>query len=880
MNLYLIDGTNYIYRAFHAIRELRNSKGFPTNAIYGFINMLLKIVRDRKPDAIAVVFDSPEPTEKHRLFAEYKAHRPPPPDDLIQQIDPIKDVVDAMSINTYAISGFEADDILGTIAKKAASEETKVYIATGDKDLLQVIDSNIRIYDPMKNEEFDSNYVIDRYGIPPERFYEYISLTGDPVDNIPGAKGIGEKTAKMLLKEFSSLDDLTNNTDKIHKERIRTLIENSIESINISKELALINYDLPVEIDISEAILKVPDYKRLKEIFTELEFSSLLKDLPKDKDYSDITEIIRDKKRLKEILSAEISEISIDTETTGNNPFTDRIVGISFSLDGEKGYYIPVAHKGEVGPQLSIDTIKESFSKILADKDIIKVCHNIKFDMHILRRYSLNIKGYVYDTMLASYLLNPNKLNHNLDDASIEYLSFKKTTFKELLGKRNSFDELSIEEASVYSVEDSVITMKLKEILFEMLKDKGMTDLYNEIEMPLIYVLGDIERNGLKIDTKRLKELSIKLKTRIDSIVEQIYSYAGEEFNINSPKQLSDILFVKLKLSPGKKTKTGYSTNTNVLESLTDQHPLPEAILHYRTLTKLKNTYIDILPDYINPETGRLHTSFNQTVASTGRLSSSSPNLQNIPIRGEWGEKIRKAFIADNGNLLVSADYSQIELRILAHLSNDRGLIDAFKKGRDIHTEAARDIFGLDKDDNINGEMRRIAKIVNFGIIYGISPYGLSETLKIQQEEAKRYIDTYFRNHEGVKRYIDKTIEDTTDKGYSITMGGRIRPIPELKSSDKNRRLQAQRLAINSPIQGSAADVIKIAMIRIHKRIEEANYDSRMVLQIHDELLFEVPEKELDPIIELVKYEMEHSIKLSVPLKVDIGYGRSWAEAH
>ncbi len=742
MKLYLIDGTSYIYRAYHAIRGLSNSKGFPTNAIYGFTNILLRLIRERKPDAVAITFDTPEPTTRHELFEEYKANRPPPPDDLVKQISPIMNMVNAFNIPAFIMPGYEADDILAAIAKREALKGTHVYIITGDKDMLQVIGPNIRIYDPMKDIEYDSEYVLKRFGVSPERIPEIMALTGDSVDNIPGVKGIGEKTASELLQKFSSLDELIKDAESIEKERVKHLILKNIDSLKLSFKLAALNLDIPVEYNPEDLNIKEPDWIKLKELFIEFELTSFLKLLPKTDDLINEYETIRSPDRLKEALSQSFSEIAIDTETTGDNPLIHDIVGISFAVNINKGYYIPLKHKSDDEPQLSIEDVVGAFSPVLHDNRISKIGHNIKFDIHILRRNSLDIKGYLFDTMVASYLLNPNRSNHNLKNASLEHLSYNMMSYKELMGKRKTFDEVSVKEASRYSIEDAVAAFKLREILFKKLESEELLNLYDKIEMPLIYILHEIEKNGIKIDTDKLNKISLELTTLISNIESRIYSLSDENFNINSPKQLRRILFEKLKLKPGKKTKSGYSTDISVLETLAAQHPLPEEILKHRTLTKLKNTYVDALPEYINPYTQRLHTSFNQTVTSTGRLSSSSPNLQNIPIRGEWGEEIRSAFISENSSYLVSADYSQIELRILAHLSEDTELMNAFIQNIDVHSKTAMEIFNI-SSDKVTPDMRRIAKSVNFGIIYGISPYGLSETLKISRDDAKYYIDTY-----------------------------------------------------------------------------------------------------------------------------------------
>ncbi|MCL5062600.1 MAG: DNA polymerase I [Nitrospirae bacterium] len=573
--------------------------------------------------------------------------------------------------------------------------------------------------------------------------------------------------------------------------------------------------------------------------------------------------------------SSPITELSFDIEATGRNPISDSIVGIALCREKGRAYYVPIRHKHDTNIPEAFDILKG----VLEDESIPKIGHNLKYDILILRQEGIHVKGRLYDTMLASYLLNPNKPDHSLEDVALEYLFHKKRPFTEVLGKRHSFSEVSIDEATQYAAEDAELAMELKEILFERLKTEGLEDLYFNMEMPLIYVLTDMEEIGVRINKGRLEELSKELDRDLGIIESKIYNIAGESFNINSPQQLQKILFEKIGLKPLKKTKTGYSTGMDVLEELSKTHELPMEILNYRTLYKLKTTYVDALPKLIDKKTGRTHTSFNQTVTATGRLSSSEPNLQNIPIRGEWGTKIREVFIADEGCVLISADYSQVELRILAHISGDEGLIDAFSKDIDIHTRTAAELFNIPKE-SVTEEMRRIAKTVNFGVVYGISPFGLSEALNIAPKEAAAYIEQYFKKHEGVKNYMDDAIKVARENGYVKTLMGRKRPIPEINSHNTNIRQQAERLAINTPIQGTAADLIKIAMINIWKRLKERNLETRMILQIHDELLFEVPEPEIEIAKNLIKYEMENALSLSVPLKVDMGWGKNWAEAH
>lgn len=877
MNLYLIDGNSYVYRAFYAIRGLQNSKGFPTNAIYGFTNMLLKIIREKKPDGIAISFDSPVPTERHRLFEAYKAQRPETPGDLVRQLPYIRKIIDALNIKVFEIPGYEADDILCTIAKKASEKGIDVFIVTADKDMLQILNRHINIYDPMKDRILDSEYVKERYGVTPERIPELMALAGDAVDNIPGVKGIGEKTAQELLKDFASLNELIEHPERIRKERLKNLIKENIDLIKLSRELAIIKADVPLKFDPSEFAVKEPKWQELLTLFRDLEFVSLMKLIPSTKaerEYETIYEITRLNELIKEINKS----FSIDIETTGKDALKDAIVGVALCTDKGKAFYIPLGHLGldsQIGKEEGLSALKG----LIEDRGISKIGHNLKFDISFLKKEGLEISGMLYDTMIASYLLNPNRPSHNLEEVAFEYLSYRKKTFPEIIGKRASFAEVPIEEATTYASEDAALAYELKEILFPRLREEGLEDVYRNIEMPLINVLIDMEMAGFMIDTNKLRSMSKEIERELESIQRRIYFLSGEEFNINSPKQLSRVLFQSLGLKPGKKTKTGFSTELSVLEELAEFHELPREILNYRSLSKLKSTYTDVLPDLVNPLTGRVHTSINQTVTATGRLSSSEPNLQNIPVRGEWGRRIREAFIAGLGNLILSADYSQIELRILAHLSNDRSLIDAFLSDTDIHSRTASELFNVDFE-SVTQDMRRVAKTVNFGVVYGISPFGLSEALNISREEAKRYIDNYFDRHRGVKDYIEKTLKEAYEHGYVRTMFGRKRPIPELKSKTSSTRQLGERLAINSPIQGTAADIIKIAMINIWRAIREKGLKTKMILQVHDELVFEVPENEAEEMSKLVKDKMEGVISLSVPLKIEAGIGKNWAEAH
>jgi DNA polymerase-1 len=880
VNLYLIDGNSYVYRAYYAIKGLSNSKGLPTNAIYGFTNMLLKIMREKKPDGLAISFDSPVPTERHRIYEDYKAQRPEAPGELIGQIPHIRRMISAFRIKIFEMPGYEADDILGTIARKAESEGADVFIVTGDKDMLQLVDRKVKIYDPMKDKVLDEEFIKDKFGVGPGRITEFMALTGDAVDNIPGIKGVGEKTARELLSEFDSLEDLLNNPDRIKKDKLRALVAENADIVRLSKRLATLDTSVPVDANVEEFRLQEPDWPSLLSLLQEFEFGSLMKLIPSGATRELHYETVLTVEKAEGLISSIQNGFAFDTETTSRDPMRARLVGLSICSEKGRASYIPVSHSyAGVPPQMSKEDLSEVLLPVFEDERREKTGHNIKYDIIVLRREGIDVQGPVFDTMVAAYLLNPNKPNHSLEEVSLEYLSYRKKTFPEVLGKRSSFSEVPLEEAVPYACDDAGMSFELKEILSVKLRENGLDKLYSDIEEPLIYVLADMEMAGMKIDLNKIGEISKELERELDGITRRIYFLAGCEFNINSPKQLGDILFHNLGLQPGKKTKTGFSTGMGVLEELAQTHELPREILNYRSLNKLKTTYIDVLPALINPGTGRIHTSFNQTVTATGRLSSSEPNLQNIPVKGDWGRRIRETFVAEENNLLLSADYSQVELRILAHLSNDEGLIEAFRGDLDIHSRTASEIFGTPAD-RVTADVRRIAKTVNFGVIYGISPFGLSETLSISREEAKDYIDRYFNRHPGVKSYIEKCLEEARGKGYVATIFGRRRAVPEIRSKNSNTRQQGERLAINSPIQGTAADIIKIAMINIQKKVIESGLKAKMILQVHDELLFELPTPELEAVKGIVREEMEGVVALSVPLRVGINYGKNWAEAH
>lgn len=883
MKLFLIDGNSFCYRAFYAIRNLATSYGRPTNAVYGFITMLQKIVKDEKPDYLAVTFDLKGPTFRHKKYEDYKIHRKPMPDDLISQIPTIKEVVRAYNIPIFELSGYEADDVIATISKKLSGEDLDIYIVTGDKDALQLVGGNIKVYNTNKEGLiYDEEKVRERFGFGPEKILDYMALAGDASDNIPGVTGIGDKTAVQLLEEFGSLDGLYKNIDKLKSEAKRSILEKYRDDAFLSRELAKLDENVPLEIRLSDMKLGEPDNEKLQELFRELEFKGLLKGVVTRKDLGADYRLITDYKEFEDLVE-ELKRckcFSFDFETTSSDPMKAEIVGVSFSWEEGVSFFVGLKpHEDEraLESKVVLGLLKEVFENDL----IKKIGQNIKYEFVVLKNYGINLRGIYFDTMIASYLLDPSKFNHNLDDISMEYLNHKMTDITQLIGKGKSaitMDRVSLERVSSYCAEDSDVTLRLKNILEKKLSKMNLDELFYNIEMPLVEVLGTMELNGVTIDSDFLGKMSGSVDKKIETISKDLYEMAGVEFNINSPKQLQEILFVKLKLPPAKKIKTGFSTDEDVLRKLSTMHPFPRTLLEYRELSKLKSTYIDALPKLINIKTNKVHTSFNQTVTQTGRLSSSEPNLQNIPIKTEIGSLIRKAFIpSSDTRVLLSADYSQIELRILAHLSGDQTLLDAFKNGVDIHNFTAALVFGID-EKKVDEEKRNMAKTVNFGIIYGMSAYGLSQALGVEIDSAAKFINSYFERYPKVKTYLDSQIEFAKENGFVLTLKGRRRYIPEINSENLKIRQFAERTALNTPIQGTAADLIKSAMIDINNSLLSGAFETKMILQVHDELVFDVPKHEFDNIKNLVKDKMENVFKLKVPIKVNISSGKNWLE--
>jgi DNA polymerase-1 len=895
--LYLIDGSSYIFRAYYAIRRLSTSKGFPTNAVYGFASMIFKFLKDYKPAYLGIVFDAKGDTFRNEMYPLYKANRGAPPEDLVPQFDKIFEVVDAFNIPQFRMEGFEADDIMGTIARDYERRGIDVVLVTGDKDFTQLVSDKVTLLDTMKNKETLTRDVIEKYGVPPDRVTDVFALMGDQVDNIPGVKGIGEKTAIGLIKSFGSLDNLLQNLDDL-AEKQRNLITEKKGDALLSKELVTIKTDIDLDMELDKFRYEGFDKARLRSLFDELEFKNLLRELgdgggpvekpdenravPYDNYSLILTEDGLDRviRRIKET-----GEVSIDLETTSTDPMLAEIVGIALCPAPHEAYYVPVAHRSLADSstrQLGLPAVLGKLKPLIEDKGLRKIGQNLKYEFVLFEMYGVRLNGISFDTMIAAHMLDSSRISYSLDELCRLYLGHSMISYRDVTGTGKSkinFEEVELEAAKVYSCEDADVAMLLSEKLAGELDELNLLRVYRDIELKFIEVLARIEINGVKVDAARLRELSKEFEAGLKDIEKAIFEEVGYEFNLNSPIQLRQVLFETLRLPQKKLTKTGESsTDVEVLNDLSKFHPVPEKVLEHRTLSKLKSTYVDTLPRLINPRTGRLHTSFNPVGSSTGRLSSSDPNLQNIPIKTAQGRRIREAFIPEEGYIMLSADYSQIELRLLAHFSGDESLVEAFMTGSDIHQRTAAEIFGV-TPDLVTPDMRRLAKSINFGIIYGISAFGLAKQLGTSVSIAKSYIDEYFKRYGKVRDYIEKSIGDAKSKGYAETLLGRRRPIPELASDDRNRKGFGERTAMNTPIQGSAADIINIAMIRIHERLA-SGFKTRMILQVHDELLFEVPGDELDEISRMVKEEMERAWTLRVPIVAEIGTGRNWAEAH
>lgn len=879
--LYLIDGSAYIYRAFYALPALTNSKGLQTNAIYGFTTMLTKILREHQPQGLAIVFDEKGPTHRHEEFKAYKAQRPPMPDGMQAQIPYIHKVVEAFRIPVVRRQGYEADDLIGSLARQAERAGYDVAIVTSDKDMFQLLTPAVRIYDPVKERWFDEADCRERFGVEPGRVVEVMGLVGDATDNIPGVKGIGEKTAAKLIAEFGTIEGMLARLDEVKPPKTKTLLTEQAEMARLSRKLATIHVDAPIEFHAEDYRVKPLESDQLAPLLRELEFHSLLRTLqvtPAETEaLGEGLSLLHDRPDLQRFADRirQTGSLVLACVLSEQVPVRADVLGLALSgPDADPVYYVE-------GPGSGFDPLLKD---LLSDQAVLKAAHDLKPVWLALKREGIDLASPLFDTMIAAYLLNPNRRSHSLETVALDTLGYQLRGVRMGGPAEPPVDLFTVQPppGAHQAGEAATVVQRLVPVLREGLEAQGMLWLFEEVEMPLVPVLAEIERQGFLLDVSALEELNKELERELDRMMGQIASIAGGAFNINSPKQLAAVLFEKLGLKPVRKTKTGYSTDEDTLTQLASQHELPAQILNYRSLSKLKSTYVEALPNLVSPETGRLHTSLNQTVAATGRLSSADPNLQNIPVKGEYGLRIREAFVPPPGHLLLSADYSQIEPRILAHLSQDEKLITVFERGEDIHMATAVEIFNL-PPDRITKEMRRAAKTVVFGILYGISPYGLSQNLGTTQAEAKKYIDAYFERYAAVKAFLDRTIDQARERGYTTTILGRRRSIPEIASTDPVQRGFGERMAVNSPIQGSAADLIKLAMIHVHRRLRDELPQTKMILQVHDELVFETPEDEVERAKQLVRSEMEatgEKLGLSVPLKVDLGVGNNWRAAH
>ena len=889
--LLLVDGSSYLYRAFHALPDLRSSDGRPTGAIYGVLNMLQKLIKSERPDYLSVIFDTPAKTFRHDIFPDYKANRQKTPEDLIAQIEPLHQLIINLGLPLIAVDGVEADDVIGTLALEADKKGIKTLIATGDKDMAQLVTENIHLIDTMKDLRMGPAEVKEKFGIQPDRFIDYLTLAGDTSDNIPGVEKVGPKTAIKWINEYGSLDGVIQNADQI-KGKIGENLNTALDRLDLFKTLVTIKCDVEMDSNISDLTIGESNEGLLYEQLSDLGLHGLIKQFEiepsekesaADKNY----QTIRTEKELDELMGLinQADYVSFDTETTSLDYMLAELVGISIALKPNEAFYIPINHNYEgAEKQLEQDFVLEALKPFLESDEIPKIGHNLKYDRHILQNAGIDLKGTLLDTMLFSYVNNSTITRHNLDAVSKRYLNINPTSYEDVAGKgakQIPFSEVSIDVASDYASEDADISLKLYEHIEPLVqKEAKLAKLYSEIEGPLIYTLGDIERNGVLIDSEKLSQQSKELEAKILKLERKVQKNAGEDFNLGSPKQLQEILYEKLGLPVIKKTPKGQpSTSEAVLQELSMDFPIVHDILSYRAISKLKSTYTDKLPKMINSNTGRVHTSYHQAVTATGRLSSSDPNLQNIPIRSEEGRRIREAFIAPEGYKILAADYSQIELRIMAHLSKDQGLMDAFAKGQDIHQATAAEIFSINIDD-VTPNQRRSAKAINFGLIYGMSAFGLSKQLQITRAEAQNYIEQYFERYPGVKNYMDETKSSAKQNGYVETVLGRRLYLADIESSNYQRRQYAERSAINAPMQGTAADLIKMAMTDLHSKIRNESLDAKIIMQVHDELVIEVNENQLDELSDLTVNIMADIFKLDVDLKVDADIGNNWDEAH
>ena len=885
----LVDGSSYLYRAYHALPPLTNSKNQPTGAIKGVISMIKKILIDHPESPLAVVFDAKGKTFRHEMYSEYKANRPPMPEDLVQQIEPIHKIISLMGIKLIMIPGVEADDVIGTLAEQAREKKLNTVISTGDKDMTQLVCENVSVVNTMSGELLNENGVLKKFGVGPALITDYLALIGDKSDNVPGVDKVGPKTAVKWLNEYNDIEGIKKNAESIGG-KVGENLRSSIEMLDLAHELVRIKTDVPLDVGIEDLIITEPDTKQLTEIYKELEFNAWLQEVPEKKatakkvnsSYMCISSADQLKKIVKEASKAKT--IAIDTETTGLDYMDTDLVGISLSYKAGEAYYIPIKHLDDTVNQLHQDLVLDILRPILETSKNKIIGQNIKFDRNVLAKYGIRISSIKNDTMMMSYVLDASATRHNLDALSSYYLNYKTSTFEDVAGKgvkQVTFDQVPINEATHYAAEDADITLRLYEELNPKLEtEDSLKKLNEEIEIPLIEVLSEMEQNGAILNSKILKSQSKDLENRIKKLEKKAYEIAGEEFNLGSTKQLREIFFEKLNYRVIKKTPGGQpSTDEKVLAELAEEYELPKVLLEHRTLSKLKSTYTDKLPGQISASTGKVHTSFHQAVTTTGRLSSSDPNLQNIPIRTEDGRRIRQAFEPSKGHRFISADYSQIELRIMAHVSKDIGLLQAFQEGEDVHSKTASEVFGVDID-NVTADLRRNAKAINFGLIYGISAFGLGKQLGISRNLAAEYMAMYFEKYPGVKEYMESTKEFASQNGYVETLFGRRLYLRDINASNAMRRQASERAAINAPVQGTAADIMKIAMIKTHKAIKTEEIEAKLILQVHDELILDTPKKEIDSVIAILTDSMMGAANLDVPLEIDVGIGDNWDQAH
>ena len=884
----LVDGSSYLYRAYHALPPLTTSKNQPTGAIKGVISMIKRVLIDHPDSPLAVVFDAKGKTFRHDMYSEYKANRPPMPEDLVQQIEPIHRIISLMGIKLIMIPGVEADDVIGTLAEQARQKKLNTVISTGDKDMTQLVCDNVSVVNTMSGELLDQNGVMNKFGVGPELITDYLALIGDKSDNIPGVDKVGPKTAVKWLNEYKNIEGIKKNAESIGG-KVGENLRSSIETLDLAHELVKIKTDVPLEITIEDLAVSESDAEQLSEVYKELEFNSWLQEVPEKIVKTEVNSsyiCISTEKSLKELIkkASKAKTIALDTETTGLDYMDTELVGISLSYQAGEAYYIPLNHDDDSVDQLALDIVLKELRPLLESSSNKIIGQNIKFDKNVLAKYGVDIASIKNDTMMMSYVLDASATRHNLDALSSYYLNYKTSTFEDVAGKgvkQITFDKVPIEAATNYAAEDADITLRLYEELNPRLEgEASLNKLNDEIEIPLIEVLSEMEQNGAILNSKILNSQSKDLEGRIKKLEEKAYQIAGEEFNLGSTKQLREIFFEKLKYRIIKKTPGGQpSTDEKVLAELAEEYELPKVLLEHRTLSKLKSTYTDKLPNQVSQSTGKVHTSFHQAVTTTGRLSSSDPNLQNIPIRTEDGRRIRQAFEPSKGNKFISADYSQIELRVMAHMSKDEGLLEAFREGQDVHSKTASEVFDVGIKD-VTSDLRRNAKAINFGLIYGISAFGLGKQLGISRNLAAEYMAMYFEKYPDVKKYMESTKEFASQNGYVETLFGRRLYLRDINATNAMRRQASERAAINAPVQGTAADIMKIAMINMHKAIKTQKSEAKLILQVHDELILDTPKDEIDKIVSLVTESMMGAANLDVPLEIDIGIGDNWDQAH